>query len=95
MDNTAEDIKVLREIAERKQKDQAIGGMVTLLLFALIIGWCAYANNSIEDEKKWCRDASPKEFVAEFETKCAQYRSDPAIKFKIDQILAGKQGWER
>jgi len=91
MDDSTEDIRVLREIAEKKQKDQQVAGIVTLLLFALVIGWCTYANSQVEAEKKWCRDASPKEFVAQFETKCAQYRSDPAIKFKIDQILASEK----
>jgi hypothetical protein len=87
----SEDVKALRDIAERKQKDQQVAGIVTLLLFALVIGWCAYANNAVETDKKWCREASAKEFVDQFETRCARYRSDPGIQARIERIMAGQE----
>lgn len=86
----AEDLRILREIAEKRQKEKQAAGLVSLLLFALLIGWCAYAGNNVEAEKKWCREASAKEFVEQFEARCSQYRSDPAIKYKIERIMAGK-----
>lgn len=89
MKETTEDIKALREIAERDQKAKALAGTVTLLLIVLIAGWCTWASKELEADKKWCINASPKEFVDNFESKCSRYSNDPAIRARIDRIRAG------
>lgn len=91
MNDSNEDIKALRELAERKEKDRQLAGVITLVLFALVIGWCTYASHAVEEDKRWCREASVKEFVDQFEAKCARYRDDPAIKARIERIMSGEE----
>jgi hypothetical protein len=81
----------IRDLLKKDHQAKQLSALITLLLFALVIGWCIYANNEVEADKKWCREAPAKDFVDQFEKRCAQYRYDPEIKERIERILSGQE----
>lgn len=86
-----DDVKALRKIAERKQAGELAAGVFALLFIGLIVGWFIWTTNATEAEKKWCREANAKDFVEQYQSRCAQHSSDPAIRARIDRILSGEE----
>jgi hypothetical protein len=83
--------EAIRDIYRQEQRGRFVSAITTLLIFAGIFGYCTHIGNEVEKDKQWCREAPATDFVDQFETRCAQYRFDPAIRKRMDRILAGEE----
>jgi hypothetical protein len=92
MDQTTEQamLEAAKIIKQRHQAEAAAGFVVLALIVVFAFYWTR-ASNEVEADKQWCRQAPAREFVDQFESKCQRYSYDPAIRKRIDDIIAGRE----